>query len=43
MEDRLVLKDEKIFMDYVINVQKPKKPLITEINTVKMTKYPKYE
>jgi len=29
MEEKVVLKEEKIFMDCIINVLKPKKPLIT--------------
>lgn len=37
MEDRLTLKEGKIFMDYIINVQKPKKPLVTSIMTIKYT------
>ena len=42
MEDRLVLKQDKIFMDYIICVQKPKKPLVTKIPMIKLTEYPKY-
>lgn len=30
-------------MDYIINVLKPKKPLVTEIPTIKVTQYPRYE
>lgn len=38
MQDRLALKDDKIFMDYIINVKKPKKiPLTTIIQTIKLT------
>ena len=37
MEDRLVLKHEKIYMDYIICVQKPKKPLVTKIPSIKIT------
>jgi hypothetical protein len=29
-------------MDYIINVQKPKKPLVTKIPSIKITEYPKY-
>ena len=43
MEDRLTIKEEKIYLDYLIKVRKPKRPIITEINTYKLTKYPPYE
>ena len=43
MQDRLVLKQDKIYMDYIINVQKPKKPMVTKIPSIKITGYPKYQ
>lgn len=43
MEERVVLKEDKIYLDYVICVQKPKKPIVTEITALKVSEYPKYE
>lgn len=43
VEDRVVLKEDKIFLDYIVCVNKPKKPIVTEIPSLKVTEYPKYE
>lgn len=37
MEDKLALKQGRITIDYVMNVRKPKKPLVTDIMTIKIT------
>lgn len=42
-EDRLTMKDGDITIDYMIKVQKPKRPLATEIKSYKITKHPRYE
>lgn len=43
MEDRLPLKEGRMHLSYLIRVRKPKKPLVTEIRTYKLTKYPPFE
>ena len=37
------MKDGDITIDYMIKVQKPKRPLATEIKSYKITKHPRYE
>ena len=34
---------DKITVDYLIKVQKPKRPIVTEIKSIKVTKHPAYE
>lgn len=42
MEDSLEMKEGKIFLNYVMKIKKPKRPLMTEILTYKVTKYPPF-
>ena len=42
MEDKLEIKEGKIWLYYLMKVKKPKRPLVTEVLTYKMTKYPAY-
>lgn len=43
MEEKLEIKSNEIYMNVVINVNKPKKLKTTPINTIKLTHHPEYK
>ena len=42
-EGRSNMNSDKITVDYMIKVHKPKRPITTEIKSIKVTKHPAYE